>query len=142
MTRISIVCVEDNPEDRQAVRQQVETIFDKNPITYLSRGEEFLVRSASGVLPTPGLMLIDLDLPGMSGYDLIRTIRTTRKDLDKTHLVVLSNDRSPVAQETAKEIGADGYILKPVTKFAFIDVLTRLKPRRLHLEIHDRGQQD
>jgi CheY-like chemotaxis protein len=139
MTRVSLVCVDDNPEDRLAVRLQIEDMFSNNPITYLSTGEELLQRLHEGRIVKPGIILIDLDLPGMSGYELVRTIRADHKDLDRTHLVVLSNDRRASSVETAFSLGATGYIKKPVTIFSFLDVINRLKPRRLHMEIHDRG---
>lgn len=140
MQPISIVCVDDDPEDRRVIREQIEDVIE-NPIIYLSRAEELLTRLRTGALKAPGIILIDLVLPGMSGYDLIQEIRAHHKYMDRTQLVVLSKAQDRESQETARLLGASAYIEKPITLFSFMYVVRMMRPRRFRVEIRDRGQE-
>ena len=57
----------------------------------------------------PDLMLIDLSLPGMSGIDLVRTLKKSHPAL---RCAILSGHRSPSYARQAMEAGARGYLLK------------------------------
>jgi CheY-like chemotaxis protein len=138
MQPVPIVVVDDDPRDRRVIRTQIEDLVD-NQFTYLSRGEELLVRLHTGQIERPGLILIDLVLPGMSGFELIKEIREHHKYLDRTQLVVLSRSDDKESENTARMLGAAGYIIKPITIFSFMHVVRNMKPRRFRLEIHDRG---
>ena len=58
----------------------------------------------------PDLIVLDLMMPGMSGFDVLRHLRGD-VSVDGTHIVVMS--AWPNAQEAALEAGADKYIQKP-----------------------------
>lgn len=140
MRPVSIVVVDDDAEDRRRIRMQIEDLVD-NPITYLSRGEELLMRLRTGELERPGIILIDLVLPGMSGFELIKEIRDRHKYLDRTQLVVLSHAEDQESEDTARQLGAAGYIIKPITIFSFMHVVKNMRPRRFKFEIQERGQE-
>jgi CheY-like chemotaxis protein len=138
MTRISLVYVDDSAEDRRIVRDGIEQHLD-NPIVYLSKGEELLARLEDGQLQQPGILLVDLDLPGMSGYEVIHAIRQRYKYMDRSPIIVVTAASDEESQETAKAVGADAYIHKPITIFSLMYVLRKLG--RYGLEIHDRRQE-
>jgi CheY-like chemotaxis protein len=139
MTRISLVYVDDNAEDRRVVRDDIERHLE-NPITYLSKGQELIERMENKQLQQPGILLVDLDLPGgMSGYELIHAIRHRYKYMDRCPIIVVTAASDEESQETAKMVGADAYIHKPITIFSLMYVLRKLG--RYGLEIHDRRQE-
>jgi CheY-like chemotaxis protein len=140
MQPVPIVVVDDDPVDRRMIQTQIEDMVD-NSFTYLSRGEELLVRLHTGQLERPGLILIDLVLPGMSGFELIKEIREHHKHLDRTQLVVLSRAEDKESEDTARMLGAAGYIIKPITIFSFMHVVINMKPRRFRFKIHERGRE-
>ncbi|MEN9920646.1 MAG: hypothetical protein RL538_539 [Candidatus Parcubacteria bacterium] len=57
------------------------------------------------------VILLDMIMPGMTGVELIRTIRERHPDI-KTKFIVLSNQGQQEDIDEAKEAGADGYIIK------------------------------
>lgn len=57
------------------------------------------------------VILLDMIMPGMTGVELIRTIKERHPDI-KTKYIVLSNQGQQEDIDEAKEVGADGYIIK------------------------------
>ncbi len=64
--------------------------------------------------PDFDVILLDMIMPGMTGVELIRTIRRDFPDL-KAKCIVLSNQGQPEDIKEAKAVGADGYIIKAET---------------------------
>lgn len=66
----------------------------------------------------PDLILMDMLLPGIDGYEATRQLRA---DPETRHLVIiaLTASASSEAQEQALEAGCDGYIPKPIDTRAF-----------------------
>ncbi|WP_435102416.1 response regulator [Arhodomonas sp. AD133] len=57
------------------------------------------------------VMLLDLTMPGMSGFDVLEALR----EIDAAPpVVVISADAQPKAEERARELGARGFVRKPV----------------------------
>jgi len=72
--------------------------------------------------PMPGLILMDLYMPRMDGLTALKEIRADSK-LCKIPLVVLSTSKSDKDIHESYELGAIGYIQKPVSFEALFDVL-------------------
>ncbi|MBC2743987.1 MAG: response regulator transcription factor [Desulfosarcina sp.] len=68
----------------------------------------------------PDVALIDVDMPGLSGMDAIRTIRSA---LPQVKLLMLSNYSDDNLVQEALTTGADGYILKAVEHLELISIL-------------------
>ena len=61
--------------------------------------------------PLPDAMLIDVVMPGMTGFEVVETMR--RENLaPQTKVIILSNQGQDTDLEKAKELGAAGYIIK------------------------------
>ena len=62
----------------------------------------------------PDLMILDINMPEVSGLDMLEFIRRREvwKDLP---VIMLSSEAADVTVDKAMEIGADGYVMKPVT---------------------------
>jgi CheY-like chemotaxis protein len=136
MAPLSIICVDDDPADRQAVRDHVERRLRRNPFVYLSRAEELLERLADGQIVNPGIILVDLVLPGMSGYQLVQTLRREHKYLDHAAILIVTGADDQESIETAREVGADAYLPKPVSLLSFMDAIQRMD--HYDLELRDR----
>lgn len=78
----------------------------------------------------PGLVLMDLDLPIMSGLAAARSIRETevRMGLPPTPLVVLTAHDDPVNRAAVAGIGAFDMLIKPVRKAALLRCMTDCLP--------------
>lgn len=73
-------------------------------------------------------MLLDLNLPSISGFDLLRWMRQ-EPSLKELPVVIFSSSGRPEDRSQAKELGADDYLLKPVSGAQFRDVARGLLER-------------
>jgi len=68
------------------------------------------------------VVLADVNMPGMSGAELVQRIRKSPIS-GRTHVVVISSDRNQATMDTMKSLGIDAYITKPFRAEALRDVL-------------------
>jgi CheY-like chemotaxis protein len=62
----------------------------------------------------PDLMVLDINMPEVTGLDLLEFMRR-RADMKNLPVVMLSTEASDVMVDRAMELGADAYVSKPVT---------------------------
>ncbi|HLE90890.1 MAG TPA: response regulator [Anaerolineales bacterium] len=77
----------------------------------------FNVRSAVQRLLTgkiPDLIILDINLPEVSGLDMLEFLRR-RPEWKNLPIVILSSEAADVVVDRAFELGADSYVMKPVT---------------------------
>ena len=72
----------------------------------------------------PALILLDLVLPGKSGFDLLREIRADKRFND-IKIIISSNLSQPVDQKKAIETGADDYFIK--SNVSIQEMVSRVK---------------
>ncbi len=78
-------------------------------VTAFSSGEEVL--EALRKEPAPDALLLDIVMPGMTGFEILEAIK--RENLAQTaKVIVLSNQGQESDIAKARELGADGYIIK------------------------------
>ena len=100
-------------EDNSANRMLVEKIFSKRDgdrlltATTPEEGLEILRHE------TPDLVILDINLPGMSGYDLLRHIQTEGLHINRK-LIALSANSGPEDIRQAEIAGFDAYLTKPL----------------------------
>lgn len=112
-----VLIVEDDPDIAEVLRYVLE---NENFKTRIARsGEEGLSACLDKHNP-PSLILLDLLLPGMSGIELCRRLR--KESLTRsTPVVIVSAKASEKDIVTSKELGVDGYIIKPFSVREVID---------------------
>ncbi|MCP4905761.1 MAG: response regulator, partial [bacterium] len=71
----------------------------------------------------PSIVLMDLQMPGLSGEETVRRLRDMGFDLP---VLALSADASTGAAERARRAGCDGYMAKPVIRRELIETIRRL----------------
>src|SRR5262245_5308282 len=112
--------------------QDIVLIVDDNEmnqqlLAYLLEAAGFEVRSACDagqaiqVLQTlrPGLILMDVQLPGMNGLDLTRRIKADPAHRE-TVIIAVTAYAMKVDEQKALEAGCDGYITKPIETATFV----------------------
>jgi DNA-binding response OmpR family regulator len=75
------------------------------------------VRSAAQSLASgkkPDLIILDLNMPEISGIDMIEFLRR-RPDTKELPIIMLSSEAADMVVDKALALGADTYIMKPVT---------------------------
>ena len=78
------------------------------------------------------VVLMDIHMPGMDGYEVIRTLRDweTQTGNARTPIVVASSDDLDQQQRSAAQAGCSGFLRKPLRKADLLDLLDRLKAAR------------
>ncbi len=118
MTRKDILIVEDDPADAQLVARAFSRTELGNRVHVARDGEEgldFLAkRGAYGVAPTPHLVLLDLNMPGISGLDFLEKVGA-KESLINIPIVVLTTSGAQTDIHRAYELGAAAYTVKPDT---------------------------
>jgi len=141
-----ILLVEDSPEDFEATERALRKAGLKNPIYRCSDGEEaldFLHRRGSygegADAPRPGIVLLDLNLPGTDGREVLAEIKGDPA-LKQIPVVVLttSNDQRDI--DACYKSGANSYIQKPVDMDGFIKAIERLHGYWLEVVILPKGE--
>lgn len=104
-----ILCIEDEPDLRRDIADELseagyEVVEAQNGLQALD-----LLETSN-----PDLILCDISMPGLNGYDVLNAIRKAEKDHSETPFVFLSalGDSREVIQ--GKRLGADDYLVKPV----------------------------
>ena len=118
MPRIMIV------DDVTAIRQIVSKVFQDvgYQVTEASRGDEAFELAK---LKRVHLVITDVNMPGMSGLDLIKALRGlgTYKN---TPILILARDASDENIKKAQALGASGFIEKPFTPERLLSVVNQV----------------
>jgi CheY-like chemotaxis protein len=131
----AILVVDDDEEDRRMMREACEVLGLANPLYFVEDGRsclDFLGRKGvygdgdSGAAPRPGIIFIDLRLPGMTGFELLQTIKLD-PDLRSIPVVVLSTSSSEADVARSYDLGVSGYVRKPVSFDRLLSMLETLK---------------
>jgi CheY-like chemotaxis protein len=102
--------VDDDQEMANAMRMMLE-LLDCQVTSFLN------ARSAAQTLLTgkrPDMIVLDINMPEVSGLDLLEFLRR-RSEWKDLPIVMLSSEAADVTVDEAMELGADGYVMKPVT---------------------------
>jgi DNA-binding response OmpR family regulator len=63
---------------------------------------------------TPDLMIVDINMPEVTGLDLIEFLRR-RSEWNNIPIIILSSEAADTMVERALKLGADTYVMKPIT---------------------------
>ncbi len=127
---IEILLVEDNEGDVGLVEEVFEDARIRNIIHVAEDGEEamqFLNKEKKFVnAPTPDLILLDLNLPGKDGREVLEEIKTDDK-LKSIPVVVLTTSKAEEDIIKSYDLHANSYITKPVDFDQFIRVVKSIE---------------
>ena len=116
---IQIMMIEDHPEYREIVELAINRQQDMKLVSQFGTAERAL-RSLheSQNIPHPNIILLDINLPGLSG---IEAIPYFNKELPTAKIIVLTQSDSEQDVLKAIMLGASGYLLKSTTVRQLID---------------------
>lgn len=113
----SILIVEDNPTERELLTEALRTYeLSDNLVTvdgakpaldYIYRRGRFEARRSE-----PCMAILDLDLPDMHGFEVLKAIREHPEHSDLPVLVLTGSD-SALDAAVARELGASSFVVKP-----------------------------
>jgi DNA-binding response OmpR family regulator len=116
------LCIED---DRESARLIAEELFDCGfDVDIAYNGHEGIAAIEKG---RPDLVLCDICMPGISGFEVLRRLREQGLRFGKTRFVFLTALAEVDNQLKGRQFGADDYINKPID----FDVLAEVIATRL-----------
>lgn len=128
----TILVVEDSDEQFTAVLRAFKKSEIVNPVTRCTDGDEALDylfrvgRHAGDDAFPPAVILLDLNLPGTDGRDVLQRIKAD-PELRKIPVVVLTTSSSPGDIQFCYRGGASSYIIKPIRFDEFLKKIRTLK---------------
>jgi len=102
-----ILVIEDEPTIQKLVKANLTA--SGYQVLVAGNGEEGL-RVAQ--LERPDLILLDLMMPGMSGWDVLISLKANQ-ELQKTPVIIMTASLGENKQDKARSLGAVGYLVKP-----------------------------
>ncbi|MDR2782386.1 MAG: response regulator [Treponema sp.] len=108
MDEKTILAIDDSPEILESLNGILGDDYDVR-----------LAKTASAAwtalrLTEVNLILLDIEMPGMSGFDFLETIHTTRPEYKDIPVIFISSYADQETIDKALNMGAVGYIVKPV----------------------------
>jgi CheY-like chemotaxis protein len=99
----------------------------REAIRYLLGEEPFADRTQH---PLPALIVLDLKMPIVDGFDVLRWLQT-RAELRNVPALVLTSSDQPADHARAHELGARGYYVKPGNPAALVSIVQEMNGRWL-----------
>src|SRR5438445_9015632 len=132
-----ILLVEDDETDVLLLRNAFHKAGVANPLIEVSDGHA-AIQYLSGAgpyedrarFPAPFLMLLDLRLPKLSGFEVLAWIRDQTALAELIVVVLTGSDYVPDATK-ARELGANSYLVKPASFKEFVETVKRIIDRWL-----------
>jgi two-component system response regulator len=123
-----ILLVEDNPADVRLTQEAFKDTRVPNRLHVARDGVEALgmLRDATGAVPRPDLILLDLNLPRKDGREVLQDIKQDEA-LRHIPVVVLSTSHSEHDVARSYRLGANAFVTKPVDVDRFFQVIRALE---------------
>ena len=123
---LNILLVEDDQVDVMNVKRAFDKNRITNPLYVATNGLEALeMLQSNAVPPERRLILLDLNMPKMTGIEFLRALRADPV-LSATPVVVLTTSNDERDKIDAYNLNVAGYLLKPVTFINFVEVMAAL----------------
>ena len=126
---VRIVMIEDDEGHARLIEKNIRRAGINNEIRHFTDGGsglDFLFNHGDGpALNGPALVLLDLNLPDMSGTDILAKIKGDQR-LHRIPVVVLTTTDDKVEIQRCYDLGCNVYITKPVNYESFADAIRQL----------------
>jgi CheY-like chemotaxis protein len=127
-----ILVIEDSPEDYETTARAFRRAGLRNQLMHCTTGDEaldFLNRRGAfedpARSPRPGIILLDLNLPGTDGREVLAEIKKSN-GLARIPVIVLTTSSDDRDIEACYRAGANSYVQKPVNLEGFMRAIQRL----------------
>ena len=127
---VNIVMIEDDEGHARLIEKNIRRAGISNAIRHFTDGGtaiDYLYNAPEGPVHNgPALILLDLNLPDMSGTDILQRIKAEGSPLKRTPVVVLTTTDDKVEIQRCYDLGCNVYITKPVDYENFASAIRQL----------------
>jgi CheY-like chemotaxis protein len=128
--RIRILLVEDNPGDARLAREALRDSAINSELMVLDDGFEVMAflhrQGAYAGAARPHLILLDLNLPGIRGTELLQEIKS-HPELRRIPVIVLTTSTAQQDIDASYDLYANCYVIKPLDMMTFAQVLRQIE---------------
>ncbi|MGE5300510.1 MAG: response regulator [Acidobacteriota bacterium] len=118
-----ILLVEDDAVDQMLLQRALSTLRIKNRLDVASNGEEALeLLSRSKGEDRPCIIMIDLNMPRMNGFEFLKALRQD-ESLRMIPVIVLTTSKEQKDVKESYRLGVAGYMAKPVDYLQFVELV-------------------
>jgi CheY-like chemotaxis protein len=128
-----ILLVEDDANDVVLIKRAFDRAAILNPLAIVRHGDDAVAYlegtggfSDRDQFPYPVIVLLDLKLPRRSGLEVLQWVKE-RPRLKRIPIVVLTSSKNDADVDRAYELGANSYIVKPVSFDSLIELVRSLQ---------------
>jgi two-component system, response regulator len=128
-----VLLVEDNADDVLLTQQAFKRGQVPNKVTVVSDGRQALDflfcpkgQENQNTNEKPGLILLDLNLPLVSGMDVLKEVRA-KSDTSRIPVIILTTSSEDRDKAESLRLGANDYICKPTGLFEFVEIVKKIK---------------
>lgn len=121
--------VDDNPDDRMVAERCYRRSRHKLPFLQLTSGDallEYLEGVASGERPMPALVLLDINMPGLNGFEALEQVRQQEIFREVPVVMMLTNSDNPDDIRRSRELGASDFFVKPMRLADYVQFFENL----------------
>lgn len=129
----TLLLADDDPDDRMLVHDALEEAHWSVDLREVEDGDElidYLQRrgkySQPGIAPRPGMILLDLKMPGRGGLQALEVIKQTDL-LCRIPVVVLTTSSAEEDITGAYDLGANSYVVKPSSFSTLVEMMQTLE---------------
>lgn len=127
---IKILLVEDNPGDVRLTKEALKDSKINNTLDVVEEGSDAIdylhKRGKYKKVTTPDLILLDLDLPNMSGREVLETVKSNPL-FRLIPIVILTVSQSDQDVLRSYDMQANAYVTKPLDLDQFIEVIRSIE---------------
>jgi CheY-like chemotaxis protein len=117
-----ILLIEDDSVDAMTVKRAMRDLHVTNSIIHSVNGEEAIRYLADPEKEKPFFIFLDLNMPKMNGLEFLKIIKSNA-ELKMIPVIVLTTSKEKQDVLESFELGAAGYMIKPVDYAQFMEVI-------------------
>lgn len=119
--KYSVFIVDDDEDDRESIKDAFLENKHHYNYVFMSNGDQLLEYLVANPPRENTLILLDLNMPGKDGRDILKEIKNAR-DLKPIPVIVLTTSSSERDKQTSYELGANCFVTKPDSYNDLVDI--------------------
>jgi len=122
---LTVFIIDDDADDRFFMEQALRS-DSPTSLIYLADSGQQALDLLGQVHPAPDVILLDLNMPGLSGFEVLEWLKQSPQH-HSIPVIVLTTPSALIDEQQAYRLGADGFITKPTTQQGLHEIAERIR---------------